>query len=156
MEHHGSQEREIAYVLNILYLERRPICVVVQIMYVLSVYPQKAAKRPSRDPAASVSGLARFERVQRCSAATNEMECVAREKEEESNIRRTQQAIRAFKHNHGSYCKMGKEQPCEPEVEQVVVCYPGGIEQSSEREQLPSIPAEVGKVITVTLNACNI
>ena len=116
--------------------------------YVPSVYPETIAKKPSC--IASVSSLARFERAQRRSA-TNEMDRLENEKEEESNFLFIQRALKAFKNDHGSYCKASTEQPCkpvEPHVEQVVICQPGRLSSSGVEQQSICIPAEVGKILT--------
>ena len=110
--------------------------------YVPSVYPETIAKKSG----ANVSSLARFERAQRRSA-TNEIERLTNEKDEERKRLFVQQAIKAFKNDHGAYCKTITEQPCAV-VEQIVICQPGRLSSSGVEQQLLCIPAEVGKVIT--------
>ena len=88
--------------------------------YVPSVYPKAITKKLSC--AANVSSLARFERAQRRSAAT-ELEQLAKEKEEERSFLFAQRALKAFKNDHGGYCKDSMGQTCMI-VEQVVVCQP--------------------------------
>ena len=70
--------------------------------YVPSVYPKNLVKKSSC--ASNASSLARFERAQRRST-TSEMERLATQREEESNILFVQRALKAFKNDHGSYCK---------------------------------------------------
>lgn len=118
--------------------------------YVPSVYPKMIAKKSSR--AASVSSLARFERAQRRSAthlAIDEIE-LAKEKEEERDFIFVQRALKAFKNDHGAYCKAStghpKEQPFEA-VEQAVICQPGRLISSGMEEQLLCIPAEAGRLL---------
>ena len=112
--------------------------------YVPSVYPETLAKKSSC--AANASSLARFERAQRRST-TSEMERLATEREEETNILFVQRALKAFKNDHGSYCKASTELPHEA-VEQVVVCQPGRLSSSGAEQQSLSIPAEAGKILT--------
>ena len=111
--------------------------------YVPSVYPETIAKKSSC--VANVSSLARFERAQRRSA-TNEMKRLANEKDEERNFIFIQRALKAFKHDHGFYCKASTEQPCKA-VEQVVICQPGRLSSSDVEQQLLCIPAEAGKIL---------
>ena len=112
--------------------------------YVPSVYPETLAKKSSW--AASASSLARFERVQRRST-TNEMERLATKREEESNILFVHWALKTFKNDCESYCKVSAEQPYEA-AEQVLVCQPGRLSSIGAKQQSPCIPAEVGKILT--------
>ena len=109
MECHGNQEREIAYALNISSLKRSPTQLPNNPDYVPSIYPETIAKKSGC--VANVSSLARFERAQRCSA-TNEMERLTNEKDEERRFLFAQRTLKAFKNDHGSYCKASTEQPC--------------------------------------------
>ena len=113
--------------------------------YVPSVYPETIVKKSSC--VANVSSLACFERAQRRSA-TNEMERLANEKDEERKFLFVQGALKAFKNDHGCYCKASTEQPCEA-VEQVVICQPGRLSSSGVEQQLLCIPAEAGKILTI-------
>ena len=111
--------------------------------YVPSVYPETLAKSSC---AANASSLAHFEWVQ-WRSTTSEMEWLATEREEESNILFVQRALKAFKDDHGCYCKASTEQPCEA-VEQVVVCQPNRLSSSGAEQQSLCIPAEAGKILT--------
>ena len=75
------------------------------------------------------------------------MERLVTEREEESNILFVQRALKAFKNDHGSYCKAITEQPYEA-VEQVVVCQPGRLSSSDAEQQSLNIPEEAGKILT--------
>ena len=112
-----------------------------------SVYPETLAKKSSC--AANGSSLVRFERTQQCST-TSEMEQLTTEREEESNILFVQQALKAFKNDHGSYCKTSTEQPCEA-VEQVVVCQLGRLSSSGAEQQSLYIPTEAGKILRLRI-----
>ena len=107
--------------------------------YVPSVYPETSAKKSSC--AANASSLACFERAQ-WRSTTSKMERLATEREEEKNILFIQRALKAFKNDHGSYCKASTEQPCEA-VEQVVVCQPGRLSSSGVEQQSLCIPKSV-------------
>ena len=74
--------------------------------YVPSVYPETIAKKSGCVP--NVSSLARFVRAQRRSA-TNEMERLTNEKDEERRFLFAQRSLKAFKNDHGSYCKASTE-----------------------------------------------
>ena len=115
--------------------------------YVPSDYLETLAKKSSC--AANASSLAIFEQTQRCST-TSEMERLATEREEETNILFVQRALKAFKNDHGSYCKASTEQPCQA-VEQVVVCQPGRLSSSGAEQQSLYIPAEAGKILTTVI-----
>lgn len=115
--------------------------------YVPSVYPETIAKKLSRT--ASVSSLARFERAKQRSAK-NEIERLAKDKEEDRNFIFVQRALKAFKNDHGAYCKVSTEQPFE-EVEQVVICQPGRLSGSGVEEQSLCIPAEAGRLLVTAV-----
>ena len=86
--------------------------------YVPCVYPETLVKKLSC--ATNASSLAILNEH-----SSAEMEQLVTEREEERNILFVQRALKAFKNDHGSYCKTSTEQLYEA-VEQVVVCQPLG------------------------------
>ena len=74
------------------------------------------------------------------------MKRLTNEKDEERRLLFAQQTLKAFKNDHGSYCKASTEQLCNA-VEQVVIFQPGGLSSSDLEQQLLCIPAEVGEII---------
>ena len=94
--------------------------------YVPSVYPETIVKKSGC--VANVCSLACFERAQRRSA-TNKMERLTNEKDEERRFLFAQRTLKVCKNDHGSYCKASTEQPCDA-VEQVVIFQPGRLSSS--------------------------
>jgi len=104
--------------------------------FVPSIYPQTAEKKPANSNA--VENIACHECAQRRSVS-NEWAQLAKEKEKENTCKSIQQALKAFEHDHGSYCKVRQQQSSET-VEQIFNFHP--VRQDTE----PSIPAEASKL----------
>jgi len=119
-----------------LFLERNPTHLLVRTLCHQFIL---AEKKPVNSNA--VENIARYKRAQRCSVF-NERAQVAKEKEKENTCKSIQQPLKAFEHDHGSYCKARQQQSSET-VEQIFDFHP--VRQDTV-SQFPSIPAEFGKL----------